>query len=311
MTSEELSRLDKLYRLTTIHLSQIRSRSKDLRMTHDLNRLVARAHSLIYISRAHSYLARIVLFYINGFARAVARSWKFHLVASVLFFSAATVGFYLAQSDPAAAYALSMAGDVRLPGSSAEQLESMLRSGRDQTGGEKFLFVAQLFNNNTKVGFLAFALGVLAGIPTVYLLLYNGALIGSFISNHDNVGIRSEVWAWLLPHGVTEIGAILLCGGAGLMLGMAIVQPGHKTRTQSLKDAAHEAFLIAMGVIPMFLLAGFIESYVRQSHMTTEQRLGFALMTAVLWGIYFASGQFTERTLKRYRHRERQITRDL
>ena len=68
--------------------------------------------------------------------------------------------------------------------------------------------------------FFAFTLGVLGGVPTVFLLITNGAMLGAFSAMHHDVGVYAEWWAWILPHGITEIGAIFLCGGAGLMLGM-------------------------------------------------------------------------------------------
>jgi uncharacterized membrane protein SpoIIM required for sporulation len=297
LSSAELARLDELYRLSTIHLAQVRARTRNEPLVQSLNRLIARAHSFIYITPKDNPLTRIVRFYAIGFPRAVARTGAFHAASAAIFFFSAFIGYYAVDAHLEAAYAI-MGGppqEIRLPGTTREQLEWVLRSGRDQAAGEKLLFASFLLTHNTKVGFTAFALGIMAGIPTVFLLLVNGALMGVFAHIHHEKGIVAEMWAWLLPHGVTEIGAIILCGGAGLMLGMAILRPGHQTRARSLVIAGREAARLVMGVVPMFIAAGFIESFLRQSHMSTTSRLVFAAASAVFWAIYIGAGWVVER----------------
>lgn len=295
LTSEELARLDELYRLATIHLAQVRARTQNEALIQSLNRLVARAHSFIYISPKDNPLKRILRFYTIGFARVIARTGVFHLAAALLFVFGAFIAYHATSAHLSAAYAIMGPQEIRLPGVSREQLEWVLRSGRDQSTGEKLQFASLLLTHNTKVGFTAFVLGILAGIPTVFLLLTNGAMIGAFAHIHHEKGIVAEMWAWLLPHGVTEIGAIFLCGGAGLMLGMALIRPGHRSRTQSLVIAAREAVRIVMGVVPMFIAAGFIESFLRQSHMSTQGRIIFAAASALFWAVYITIGALAER----------------
>lgn len=296
LTSEELARLDELYRLATIHLAQVRARTQNEALVQSLNRLVARAHSFIYITPKDNPLKRIVRFYTIGFARTIARTGVFHIAAALLFFFGAFIAYHATRTHLDAAYAIMGNQEIRLPGVTRDQLEWVLRSGREQDSGEKLLFASMLLTHNTKVGFTAFVLGILAGIPTVFLLLTNGAMMGAFAYIHHEKGIVAEMWAWLLPHGVTEIGAIFLCGGAGLMLGMALLRPGHRTRMESLVIAAREAVRIVMGVVPMFIAAGFIESFLRQSHMSTEGRLMFAAGSAVFWAAYIVTGYLAERS---------------
>lgn len=295
LSAEELGRLDKLYRVSTIQLAQARSRACDPALLRDLNRLVARAHSAVYSPPRGRYVRRIVSFYGTGFARVVARTARFHALALVLFLAGCACGYAVTLQRPLAAYVFSPMLAGRLPGASAEQLQEVLRAGRDQDDNTKLAFASFLFTHNTRVGMAAFAVGVLAGIPTVLLVLYNGAMMGAFLAIHHQKGIISEVHAWLLPHGVTEIGAILLCGGAGLMLGRAVVRPGFQLRGERLKRAGEEALLLVLGVVPMFMAAGFIESFVRQSTLETSERLLFAGGTALFWFLYFLNGYYLER----------------
>src|SRR6185295_17398957 len=115
------------------------------------------------------------------------------------------------------------------------------------------------FQHNFTVSVLAIGTGILAGVPTVFLILFNGMLLGVFVAIHHQAGINAEMWAWILPHGVTELGAITLCGGVGLMLGRAVVSPGSLSRTQSLINTGREAAVICLGAACMLVAAAFIE----------------------------------------------------
>ncbi len=294
-TPQNLSRLDVLYRRATIHLSQVATRTSDRRLVAYLNDLVASAHGLIYLPPKQSVLAGMREFLIEGFARVLARHWKAHAVSAGLVLGGALLAYLLSIADPLANYALWPRADIRQPGSTPEQLLDVLRGNRDGSGGEKFFFASFLFVHNLKVGLLAMALGVLAGIPTSLLMIYNGMILGVFVAIHLRAGINAEMWAWILPHGVTEIGAIILCGGVGLILGKAIVAPGMVTRTEALRRAGEEAGLTMLGVGGMLCIAAVIESFLRQSHLSTGARLTFAGATAVFWMVFILHGGVRER----------------
>jgi uncharacterized membrane protein SpoIIM required for sporulation len=295
MTSEELSRLDQLYRRTTIHLARVSSWTDDRPLADYLNRLTATAHSVVYLPPRKSPLDGLARFVTEGFARCVWRNGRAHLLSAAMMLLGAILGYAATRNDVALAQALATPGDVRQPGASAEQLMASLRSGRDQGGGEKFLFASFLFQHNFKVGLLAMASGVLAGVPSVLLMGFNGMLLGAFVGVHHDAGIGHELWAWLLPHGITELGAIVLCGGVGMMLGRAVLNPGSISRVEALRQAGQEAARTAAGVGIMLVLAAIIESYVRQSNWGDTTRLVFAAATAVAWVCYLAHGASCER----------------
>ena len=297
-SAEDLSRLDVLYRRTTIHLARASTRTTDRQLIEYLNGLTASAHSLIYLPPRRSVLAGTAQFLVEGFARCIARNLRFHALALLLFVAGGLLAYYLAVTDTMAAYALSMPGDPRQPGATREQLLEILRHGRDQGGGEKFFFASFLFQNNLKVGLLSMASGVLAGVPTILLLIYNGMIIGAFVALHHQAGVTWEVWAWLLPHGITEIGAIVLCGGVGLMLGRSVLRPGQLSRADSLRLAGLEAAKTAAGIALMLTAAAVIESYLRQSHLSTAARFAFAGGSALFWTVYIVFGVVRERSVR-------------
>jgi uncharacterized membrane protein SpoIIM required for sporulation len=299
MSPEELSRLDVLYRRTTVHLAQVATRTTDTRLIAYLNDLAAAAHSLIYLPPRKSAWQGAGRFAIEGFARLIARRWPYHATSAVLLIAGALLGYFASMHDPLAAYALMMPGDDRSPGSTPEQLLEVLRSGRDKGGGDKFQFASFLFNNNLRVGIMAMALGVLGGVFTAMLILYNGMILGAFVATHHRAGIHGELWAWILPHGITEIGAIILFGGIGLMLGQSVISPGLLSRAESLKRAGIEAGRTCLGAGAMLVLAAILESYLRQSHLSTAGRLAFAGGSALFWALYILHGFLRERATAR------------
>ncbi|WP_437223394.1 stage II sporulation protein M [Planctomicrobium sp. SH661] len=295
LSAQDRERLDLLYRRVTVQLSRASTSTRDTRLITYLNDLTAKAHSLIYLPPRSSLFSGGLRFISEGFARAIARNWPAHLMSFALVIGGALLGYAAAMSDPLLAHALWPAEDSRQPGSTQEQLLEHLRGGRDDGGGMKFLFASFLFQHNFKVGLLAMATGILASIPTVFLMLFNGMLLGVFTAIHAQAGIHSEMWAWILPHGITELGAIILCGGIGLMLGQAVTRPGLNSRKQALVLAGKEAARIAAGVGLMLIAAAAFESYVRQSHLSTSSRLVFAAATAVFWTGYLIHGFKRER----------------
>lgn len=299
MTVEQLSRLDVLYRRTTIHLAQASTRSTDARLIAYLNDLTSSAHSLIYLPPRKSIFAGFVTLVVDGIARSIARNWKCHALSFVLVVGGAVLAYFAAMADPLAAYALWPQEDERQPGSTYDQLLAGLRFGRDQGSGRKFVFASYLFTHNLRVGIMAMASGVLLGAPTALLMLFNGMLLGVFVAIHVRAGLDAEMWAWILPHGVTEIGAIILCGGTGFILGKAVLAPGLQTRTDALRAAGREAGTTAMGAFFMLCFAAIIESFLRQSHLSTPARLWFAFGTAVFWTLFIVYGFIRERAAKR------------
>ncbi|MFQ5682719.1 MAG: stage II sporulation protein M [Candidatus Binatia bacterium] len=287
---EEIDRLDRLYRRTAVQLAQVAARTRDTSLVSYLNHLTAAAHTVIYLSPKSSPVKSTWRFIHEGFARAVARTWRYHLTAALLMGLGGFLAYFAVTHDPTAAYALLPSGESRLPGSTRTQLLEALTQGQNLGGGAKFIFASVLFSHNLKVGLLAMATGILAALPTILLTVYNGMVLGAFTAVHHSHNIYTEYWAWILPHGVTEILATVLCGGLGLRLGQAVISPGLMTRMHSLRRVGMEAGRISLGVAGMFVLAAVIESYLRQSHLSTRLRFIFAGGTLLFWTLYFTRG---------------------
>src|SRR5262249_35854572 len=135
----------------------------------------------------------------------------------------------------------------------------------DTPVGHNLAFGSMLFTHNTRVGLLAFATGILAGVPTVLLQFYNGITLGAFAALFFRDRWPIEFLAWILPHGVPELTAITLCASAGLLVGGAVAAPGRKRRTDAIREATGPALALVATAVPLLFVAAGTESFVRES----------------------------------------------
>ena len=121
---------------------------------------------------------------------------------------------------------------------------------------------ASIMTNNIQVGILAFAGGVTFGLLTVYVLIYNGILVGALAGLFWHHGKSYEFWAYIVPHGMIELTAIFIAGGAGLLMGYKLFVPGQFSRGYQLKTQAKRSVQLLIGTIPLFVIAGLIEGFI-------------------------------------------------
>jgi uncharacterized membrane protein SpoIIM required for sporulation len=142
--------------------------------------------------------------------------------------------------------------------------------------------------NNIRVAFLTFITGLFASIGSVGILLYNGMMIAAFHKLLFNHGIVSEMLLTVYMHGTMEISAIIIAGGAGLVLGKGLLFPGSYTRLQAFQKYSKEAIYIFIGTLPLFLLAGLIEGFItRLTELPDLLRFIFILSTLALVIVYY------------------------
>jgi uncharacterized membrane protein SpoIIM required for sporulation len=178
-----------------------------------------------------------------------------------------------------------LAGD-RGPASTREDLLKILFT-KEHGGISLLTFANLLFSNNTLVSLLAFGLGFLGGIPTLLLTFANGLMVGAILALHAHRGLGLEFSGWLLIHGVTELGAIVLFAAAGLKLGELILFPGRHSRADALAIDGTAIGEVAVGGVLMLLVAAVLEGVFRQTIANTDERLAIAFATLALWTVYF------------------------
>lgn len=289
LTPIEVERLSKLYRAAANHLAGLRGFGGAARATEDLNHLVGRAHTLIYARVARRLPPMGLLWPLLTFPATVRSTLRYHLVAAGLLLLGAVYGYLGAAADPDWSLGFSFgSGDERTQFADPAELRRSLLTGRsgETSANEKAVFAAFLWQNNTRVGLMCFFLGFLCGIPTVLLVFFNGVVLGTYSYTFHRADLAYEWWAWLLPHGVTELLAIVLLAGGGLWIGHMMLAPGAVARSERLRQARGDVVRLLLFAFPMFFLAALLESFLRQSTLGDVGRYVVALVSALVWLAY-------------------------
>jgi uncharacterized membrane protein SpoIIM required for sporulation len=150
------------------------------------------------------------------------------------------------------------------------------------------MFASFLFTHNAQIALLAFALGALAGVPTLLLMAQNGVGMGALAAVYAQKGLLLPLGGWLLIHGTTEIFAVILAGGCGLRIGLALVFPGAAPRLEAVRRETGVAGAVMAGVVLMLLAAGLLEGLGRQLIGGLLARYAVAGTALALWLFYFA-----------------------
>lgn len=283
----ELSQLPSLYRATLSSLSVARTVSLDKNVVAYLESLTARAYVIVYGTRAR-LAGSVLTFVTTTFPATVRRHIRLIAVALGFMVLGTVVAYALVRHDPTWFY--TFVGDGysggRDPSTSTADLRAALYDTPADPGQTLTMFSSFLFSHNAQIGILAFALGFLFGVPVAYLMFQNGLVLGAFAGLYHNRGLGLELWAWLLPHGITELSAVLLCGGAGLLLARSLMFPGRRTRLASLAAAGKEAAVLVIGAVIMLFFAALIEGFFRQLVYSIPARFAMATATALFWGLY-------------------------
>ena len=289
LSDDDLLSLPLLYRSALSSLSVARDTILDADLIAYLEALSARAYFVVYGTR-------------TGFGRwfrdfvrvrwpeAVRHLWP-EIVASLLFLLAGTAtGYLLVANDPNWFYSFvpgELAGG-RDPTASTQSLRAGLY-GKTEEGGLG-VFATSLFTHNSQVAIGAFALGFAFGVPSALLMIYNGAVLGAFLSLYVGRGVGADLGGWLLIHGTTELTAIVLAGAAGIHIGRTIAFPGGRERAHAAAAAGRRASLVMVGVVLMLLVAGLLEGYGRQLVDNMGLRYAIAGTMLALWIAYFTLG---------------------
>ena len=286
LTAAELNRLPVLYRSAISSLSVATAISLDKNLLDYLTALVGRAYIAVYGARRRPGEA-IAEFFSRGFPAVVRRYFAFVLAAYALMGLGVLTGYKLTLADPEQFYSLVGAAEAqgRGPAASTQELRDIHYQGGEADRLQ--VFAALLFTHHSRVGMLCFALGFAAGVPVIYLLFTTGLSLGALAALYETRGMGAELWAWVLPHGVTELSAVCLCGAAGMVIGASLVFPGRHTRLRNLALHGREVALLAVGAVSMFLVAGMIEGLFRQLVHDVTVRWSVAAVTLVFWSWYF------------------------
>lgn len=256
LTAADLLDVGRLYREATADLARLQSmRGRHLppnEMEVYLNHLVARGYGQVYrtpppvLGSLRRYL-RLTL----PAAFREAAPWT--LFALLTFFLGFLYGFGAALVDSAFA-------PLVVPPHIVQKVEEG-KVWFDSILAVRPLASSMILTNNISVSFLAFAFGMTFGLGTLYLMVFNGLMLGAIagLCHTHNLGI--PFWSFVLPHGVIELTAVFMAGGAGFLLATALLAPGDLPRKQALTARARQAGRLVPGCVPLLVVAGIVEGF--------------------------------------------------
>ena len=279
----ETREFGKLYRVASNDLMRARSESVDALVVDYLNALVARAYAQVHAEKARPS-RKLWRFFAIEFPRLFRAEWKLVAVSAALLIAGFATGALAMRVDPGAASVLIPEQHQNItPAERVANDESESHHG----GDEAATFSSFLFTHNIQVSFVVFALGLTFGIGTVALLYYNGVPLGALAWQYHAYGKGLFFWAWILPHGVTELTETAIAGAAGLIIARGLAAPGRRRRVDALRAEGARAARLIVGAMPMLILAGVIEGSISQLHaprVSYAMKLAFAALIAI--GVY-------------------------
>ncbi len=229
----------------------------DSPITQDLNNLAGQFHQKIYRNRRERS-DRFFRFWRTELPLVVARNHRTLAFALLFFTLSSLIGALSAALDDTFVRLILGDGYVNMTLDNIKRGDPMAV----YKGENESVMFFQITFNNVMVALRTFSAGILAGVGTGYILFANGLMLGAFqyfFYQHD-VLAQSVLTIWI--HGTLEISAIVLAGGAGFLLGRGFLLPGTYSRSVSFRRGAREAVKLALGVVPILVVAGFLEGFV-------------------------------------------------
>ncbi len=270
LTRVELQEMGLLYRQAAADLSALREDPSGKSYSRTLNLLLSRAHNTIYSGQKSSAWG-IVQFYKSTYPRIFRRNLGMINIALLICLAGTFAGMLLALTKPD--YMQAFLGPRMM-----ETIE------RHKMWTDPVVSIAPaassgIMTNNMSVAFFAFALGITAGLGTVYVMLLNGVMLGVIGTACWLGGMSLSFWSFVAPHGVLELPAIVIAGGAGFRIAQGMLFPGLLSRVDSLAQAGGEAVRLVLGTVPVLIVAGCIEGFISPS-LTISWKWKFALAAA-------------------------------
>lgn len=186
------------------------------------------------------------------------RQRKMLLISFLIFVVSVTIGALSSANNPEFAKVILGDSYIEMTENNINKLDPMAVY-KDENAIGMFSYITV---NNIRVAFLAFVLGLLGGVGTVFILVSNGIMVGVFQYFFYQKGLFLTSFLTIWIHGTIEISAIIIAGAAGIILGNGLLFPGTYKRSTAMQISSKRALRILLGTIPLFIIAGLLESFV-------------------------------------------------
>jgi uncharacterized membrane protein SpoIIM required for sporulation len=269
LSHSELQELGLLYRQTASDLAAVREDPTSRQLATYLNQLLARCHNLIYLGHKPK-VSGIVHFYRDTYPQVFRETLPQTLLALTIFSFAGLIAWIITWHDPTFAY--------RLLGPGMMETIEQHKMWTESIVTVKPLASSSIMTNNLSVSFSAFAMGITGGLGTIWMMMLNGLLMGVIGAATWKAGMAVQLWSFVAPHGVLELPAIFIAGGAGFEIARGLLFPGLLPRKVSLAQAGGRGARLLLGTIPMLIIAGLIEGFFSPSGAPPAMKFAFAVL---------------------------------
>ena len=281
--SQSPDELADMYNDLTADLAFTQTHYPNSRITQYLNNLALQLHTSIYGNKREKW-SRISRFWTHEVPLAVWDARKELLLSLSVFLLFIAIGVVSTLNDYD--FTRLILGDAYVD-MTLYNIDNGDPAAVYQGGGntESFLLIAF---NNIRVSLMAFALGVLTSLGSVYYLMINGVMVGAFTTMFYNEGVLGEAMLAIMLHGTLELSTIVIEGGAGIVMGNGWLFPGTYSRMQSFRRAAKRGLKIVVGTLPVVIAAAVVEGYfTRYTHAPNALRGGFIILSAAFIIYYY------------------------
>ena len=272
---EEVRELGRIYRRTASDLAIARAESRDPRLVNYLNSLVIRAHGRIYRADAQGG-KRIRNFFARELPRTFRRTWRYTALSFSIFTIFAAFSFCATKLDPEFSELVGVNPAMR-----EVYIETKTHWWEQLNEEGNQIGAAFIMQNNIRVTIMTFAFGAMLGLGTIYFLAYNGANIASVLALTYQAGFGNDLVTFMVGHGVVELSCIFIAGGAGLLIGSAMVMPGDLSRADAMKTRGMEAVRLMIGVALLLVLAAIIEGFISPAPIRPSIKYSIGAITGV------------------------------
>lgn len=273
----ELREFGLLYRQIAADLSAVRADRASNTLEEYLNSLLSRAHNRIYSGRRASF-GTVLRFMARDYPRVFRRLFPYVLTAFAVSLGGAAVGVLLALVRPEFMH-LFLGPQMMATIERHEMWTHSIVSMKPQAS-------SAILTNNIGVSFMAFAGGIAAGLGTLYMMFYNGLMIGVIATACSRAHMALDLFSFISAHGALELPSIFIAGGAGLRLAAGLLFPGALSRRDSLALGARESIRLLAGVVPLLVVAGLLEAFLSPSGAPIGAKFavgGVLLLALAFW----------------------------
>lgn len=274
-----------LYRRICQHYAIAKQRHYSPSLIDQLHQRVLLGHGLLYQNKT-AYLWRLLMFVWVSFPLQLRRHWRFFWIAMVLFYLPAVALGLACYFDNEMIYSVMSEGAVAQMEYMYDPSNEMIGRSAQRQSDSDLMMLGYYINNNISIDFQIYAMGILAGLGTVVMLVYNGVIIGAVSGHLTQLGFSETFWSFVCGHGSFELMAAVIAGMAGLRLAQPLYAPGQYKRMDAFKLAGRESIQLLLGAAFMTFIAAFIEAFWSSSSVIPN---GVKYtVAAVLWTLVIA-----------------------